>query len=405
MHLGDITIIDLTRILSGPYCTLYFADLGATVIKVEPPGGDDTRSWGPPFIEGESAYFLSINRNKKSVVLDLKTGTGVETLENLIRQADVVVENFRPGTLERLGLGFPHLQELNPRLILASISGFGQTGPYRDLPGYDVIAQGMGGLMGVTGYPGMPPTKPGFSLADVGAGMWAIIGILTALHSREATGRGQWVDISLLDTIISWQTYLAGNFFATEVDPVPLGNAHPNICPYQTFPTQNGFFNLAVGNDKLWRSLCEVINRPEWIDDERFETNAARVTHRDCLVGRLEELFVTHDTEYWMKLLQSHHIPCGPIYRFSEIYQDPHVRQHHMVFKMEHPRAGHISQVNTPIKFSGDPEWEPNYSPPPLLGQHNAEILEAAREGQPGRRLFSALGENSHDEGNVKHGN
>lgn len=398
MGLGDITVIDLTRILSGPYCTLYFADLGATVIKVEPPGGDDTRNWGPPFIHGESAYFLSINRNKKSVVLDLKTPAGLETLENLIRQADVVVENFRPGTLERLGLGFPHLQELNPRVILASISGFGQTGPYRDLPGYDVIAQGMGGLMGVTGYPGMPPTKPGFSLADVGAGMWAIIGILTALHARETTGRGQWVDVSLLDTMISWQTYLAGNFFATGKNPVPLGNAHPNICPYQTFATQNGFLNLAVGNDKLWRSLCEAINRREWVDDERFGTNAARVTHREVLVRDLEDIFATRETEYWIPLLQGYNIPCGPIYRFSELYQDPHVQEHHMVFTMEHPRAGAISQVNTPIKFSGDPEWEPRYSPPPLLGQHNAEILETVQKGRSGRHL-SPDSVNTHPKG------
>jgi crotonobetainyl-CoA:carnitine CoA-transferase CaiB-like acyl-CoA transferase len=372
---SGLRIIDLTRILSGPFCTMYFADLGAEVIKIEPPGGDDTRTWGPPFINGESAYFLSVNRNKKSVVLDLKTDEGKRVLRKMIVNADVVVENFRPGTLEKLGFGFETLKTLNPSIILASISGFGQTGPYRNEPGYDVIAQGMGGLMSVTGPPDGEPVKPGFSLADVSAGMWAIIGILTALQKRQQSPEAQWIDVSLLESIIAFQTYVAGNYFATGKNPVPMGNAHPNICPYQAFPASDGYFNIAVGNDRLWEKFCDGIGRPEWVDDERFRTNPDRVRNRGVLIPLLEELFHSKTVSEWVNLFRSRGIPCGPIYRLSELYNDPFVRERDMLFTVEHPIAGTVRQVGVPVKFLTDSNDKPLASPPPILGQHTEEIL------------------------------
>ncbi|WP_281176311.1 CaiB/BaiF CoA transferase family protein [Alicyclobacillus ferrooxydans] len=370
-----MVIVDLTRILSGPYCTMYFADMGANVIKVEPPGGDDTRTWGPPFINGESSYFLSVNRNKRSIVLDLKSEEGKTALRGLIEKADVVVENFKPGTLDRLGFSFAELQKIKSDIILASISGFGQTGPYRTTPGYDLIAQGMSGFMSVTGDPGGHPLKGGYSLADVGTGMWAIIGILTALHQRALTGKGQWVDVSLLETMLSWQTYQAGNFFATGNNPRPLGNMHPNICPYQSFPAMDGHFNLAVGNDKLWAKCCDVIGRAELTNDPRFATNPDRVSNRDELIPILESEFSKHTVREWVVRFTEANIPCGPINRFSDIYADPAIQERQMVIEAEHPRADVIQMVATPIKYHGVSDDDESVSPPPLLGEHSEEIL------------------------------
>jgi len=374
---SGLRIVDLSRILSGPFCTMYFGDLGADVIKIEPPTGDDTRTWGPPFVEGESAYFLSVNRNKKSVVLDLKDDDDRQRLLGLVRQADVVVENFRPGTLAKLGIGFDVLASVKPDIILVSISGFGQTGPYRDDPGYDVIAQGMSGLMAITGELGGPPVKPGLSLADVSAGMWAIIGILTALYQRRQDQEPQprWIDISLLEAMMAFHTYAAGNFFATGKDPVPLGNAHPNICPYQAFEAADGYMNLAVGNDSLWKRFCEAMGYPEWVTDTRFRTNADRVNNRAILIPLLAEHFISRPVAYWVNLLKESGIPCGPIYRFSDLYADPYIRERNMVFSVEHPTAGTVRQVAHPIKFG--PDAIPHrHSAPPLLGQHTADVLE-----------------------------
>ena len=373
--LNGLTVIDLSRILSGPFATMYLADMGANVIKVEPPTGDDTRTWGPPFLNTESAYFLSVNRNKRSIVLDLKSGVGKRALRRLVQQADVVVENFRPGTLERLGFGYETLKSLNPRVILASISGFGQTGPYRDEPGYDLIAQGMGGLMSVTGQTNGPPVKGGFSLADIGTGMWAVTGILTALVEREKTGKGQWIDVSLLETMISWQTYIAGNYFANGQVPQAMGSAHPNICPYQAFPAANGYFNLAVGNDKLWKTMCLAIGKPEWAEDGRFATNPNRVKNRDELVGLLEAEFKEQTVEAWVSLFRSYKIPCGPIYRVSELFHDPYVIERNMLQTVEHPTAGFVSMVGNPVKFLESPDTEDALAAPPLLGQHTVEVL------------------------------
>jgi crotonobetainyl-CoA:carnitine CoA-transferase CaiB-like acyl-CoA transferase len=370
--LQGIKVIDLTRILSGPFCTMILADMGADVIKVEPPQGDDTRGWGPPFLDTESSYFLSVNRNKRSLVLNLKTAEGRAILLDLVKTADIVVENFRPGTLEKLGIGYEVLKARNERIILASISGFGQTGPYTKRPGYDVIAQGMGGLMAVTGEPDRPPVKVGFSVADVGAGMWATIGILLALQARHLTGKGQWVDASLLDTLISWQTYLAGNYFATGKNPKPMGGAHPNICPYQVFPAKDGYFNLAVGNDSLWRTFCKVMEL-DLADDPRFVTNAKRVENREQLIPLLEAIFKTKSYRHWVDLLDRAGIPVGPVYELSDLFQDPHVLARDMLVTMQHPTVGEIKQVGVAVKLSDTPGEL--VTPPPLLGQHSCEVL------------------------------
>ncbi|MEJ9233052.1 CoA transferase [Peribacillus butanolivorans] len=371
--LKGIKIVDLTRILSGPYCTMTLADLGAEVIKIESPKGDDTREWGPPFLQNESAYFLSVNRNKKSMVLNLKEETGKEIFLKLVKNADVVVENFRPGTLTRLGIGYEVLKEHNPGVILASISGFGQTGTYSQKPGYDVLAQGMGGLMSVTGELGKRPVKAGFSMADVGTGMWAAFGILAALHERNHSGEGQWVDTSLLDTVVSWQTYLASSYFASGKNPEPLGDAHPNIVPYQVFEASDGYFILAVGNDGLWDRFVEVMDLQS-IKDQRFVTNPKRVENREILIPLLNEVFQNKTINDWIALFESVKIPCGPVNKFSDILNDKHMYEREMIIEREHPTLGPIKMLGIPVKFSRTPGEVKTV--PPQLGEHTTEILE-----------------------------
>lgn len=374
LPLEGIKIIDLTRILSGPYCTMTLADLGADVIKIESPEGDDTRKWGPPFIEGESAYYLSINRNKKSVVLNLKEEKGKEVFFRLIKDADVVIENFRPGTLDKLGIGYEVLKMHNPSLILASISGFGQSGSYTQKPGYDLLAQGMGGLMSVTGEPGGRPLKAGFSIADIGTGMWATIGILVALWERQKSGEGQWIDTSLLDTIVSWQTYHAGNYFATNLDPKPLGAEHPNIVPYQVFMASDEYFILAVGNDSLWDKFIEVMNM-ESLKDARFKNNSGRVENRKELTDILEKSFSMKPVKEWIELFESVKIPCGPVNKFSDILNDQHMKDREMVIEYEHEVLGNLKMIGTPIKLSRTPGKVK--SAPPKLGEHTESILKS----------------------------
>lgn len=372
--LAGIKVVDLTRILSGPYCTMTLADLGAEVIKIETPQGDDTRQWGPPFIEGESAYYLSVNRNKKSMVLNLKEEKGKEIFFNLIKDADIVVENFRPGTLKKLGIEYETLKQHNRGIILASISGFGQTGTYSQKPGYDILAQGMGGLMSVTGEPGRRPVKAGFSIADVGTGMWAAFGILVALHERHQSGEGQWIDTSLLDTIVSWQTYLAGNYFASGKDPQPLGDAHPNIVPYQGFEASDGHFIIAVGNDGLWKKFVAVLGLQS-LKDAKYQTNPNRVAHRAELISILEEVFQTKTVNEWIALFEKAKIPCGPVNRMSDILNDQHMYEREMVVEKDHPTLGTIKMLGTPVKFSRTPGEIKTV--PPQLGEHTNEILES----------------------------
>lgn len=373
LPLQGIKVIDLTRILSGPFCTMTLADLGAEVIKIETPNGDDTRQWGPPFINEESAYYLSVNRNKKSIVLNLKEEKGKEVFYKLVKDADVVVENFRPGTLKRLGADYDTLKELNPGIVLASISGFGQTGPYALKPGYDVLAQGMGGLMSVTGEPDGPPVKGGYSLADIGTGMWAIIGILSALRERDISGEGQWVDASLLDTMVSWQTYLAGNYFATGEDPKPLGGAHPNIVPYQVFGASDGHFILAVGNDNLWKSFVEAMDE-DILRDEKYATNPQRVEQRETLLALLEELFANRTVKEWVEIFENAKIPVGPVNKFSDILEDEHIKYREMVVEKEHPTVGNLRMLGIPVKLSRTP-GEIN-TVPPGLGEHSDSVLK-----------------------------
>jgi crotonobetainyl-CoA:carnitine CoA-transferase CaiB-like acyl-CoA transferase len=379
--LDGIRVVDLTRVLSGPYCTMILADLGADVIKVEPPTGDDTRGWGPPFVGGESTYFLSTNRSKRSIVLDLKAERDKQALWDLIATADVLAENFRPGTLARLGFGWDELRVRNPRLVLVSLSGYGQTGPLAGLAGYDLIAQGEGGLMGVTGEPGRPPVKAGFAVADLGSGMWAVIGVLAALRARDVTGVGDHVDVSLLGTMVAWQTYQGQAYLSAGRISGPLGSAHPSIVPYQTFPGSDGYFNLAVGNDGQWDKLCDILERrtegDRWYRDVSLATNAGRVERREAVVRGLSALFQTEPCAEWMREFLRAGIPAGKVANVAEVFENPQVQAQHLVQTAPHPTAGDLPLVRTPITFANG-ELRPPQAPP-LFGADTEDVLARLR--------------------------
>ena len=372
--LAGVRVLDLSRILSGPFATMVFADLGADVIKLENPRtGDDTREWAPPYQGDQSAYFLSVNRNKRGVAVDLKTEQGRDIALRLADRADVLMENFRPGTAGRLGLGYDALAARNPRLIYASISGFGQTGPYANEPGYDAIAQALGGLMSVTGEADGNPVRAGNSAADLGAAMWAAIGILAALHARHATGRGEWIDISLLDGQIASLTYLAGGYFASGEVPRRYGSAHPSIVPYQALRTGDGLLMVAVGNDALWQRFAPLLGLPELADDPRFATIPQRVANRTELIPLIEAALATRGSAAWAEELSRVGIPAGPINGVDAALAHPQVRAREMVLTTEHPTAGTLRMTGSPIKLS-------NYTttvrrPPPTLGEHTDEVL------------------------------
>ena len=372
--LENLTVLDLSRALAGPYCTLMLADMGADVIKIEQPGsGDDSRGWGPPFLNGESAYFLSINRNKRSITLNLKEKEGKEIFYKLAKDADVVIENFRPGTTEKLGIDFAKISEINERIIYCSISGFGQDGPYRYKPGYDLILQGMGGLMTMTGEEGGAPIKIGVAITDIAAGMFGAYGVVLALFNREKTKKGQYIDISMLDCQVSWLTYQAGAFFATGDSPRRLGSAHPTIVPYQAFKTQTGYINVAVGSEKLWSSFCEALGHEALAENPDYKTNRDRVKNRDILIPLLQQIIAEKSTEEWLQVLDDHGVPAGPIYTFNQIFSDPQVLHRNMLVEMDHPTAGRIKQTGVQIKLSETPGALEH--PPPLLGEHTEEIL------------------------------
>lgn len=373
--LDGLTVLDFTRVLSGPYCTMLLADMGARVIKIEQPGrGDDTRAWGPPFLHGESAYFLSINRNKESLTLDLKHASAGRVLDPLLQQADVLVENFRPGTMERLGLGYDSIARRCPRLVYCSISGFGQTGPRRAEPGYDAVIQGEGGLMSITGATDGPPFRLGVAIADIVSGMFAAQGIAMALLARVRTGRGQRVDIGMLDATAALLTYQAGIYFATGVTPGRMGNRHPTIVPYETFPASDGEFVVAVGNDEQWRRFCGIIGAAPLADDERFATNRDRVSHYDELRPLLADRLRSRRRDEWVGDLKAAGVPCGSVREVAEVLEDPHLDARRMIETVDHVSAGAVRVLGVPIKLSDTPGAV--RSAPPALGQHTDRILE-----------------------------
>ncbi len=374
--LEGVRVLDLTRALAGPFCTLMLGDYGADVIKIELPGaGDDTRHWGPPFIGEESAYFLSINRNKRSLTLNFKEEQAREIFLKLVAQSDVVVENFTPGVMGRLGLEYAAVKQANPNIIYCSISGFGQDGPYQSRPAYDQIMQGISGLMSITGELGGEPQKVGVAVTDIGSGMWAAFAVMSALHHRSQHGEGQYIDISMLDAQIAWLTYQAAYYFAYDRPPQRLGAAHPTLVPYQAFMCQDGkYLNVAVGSERLWDRFCQAVKREDLKDRPEFATNGVRVENRATLVPLLQEYFLTRAADDWVADLQQHNVPAGPINDLADVFSDPQVLHREMLLEMNHPTLGAIKQTGLPIKFSLTPGGLDR--PPPLLGEHNGQILK-----------------------------
>jgi crotonobetainyl-CoA:carnitine CoA-transferase CaiB-like acyl-CoA transferase len=369
--LEGVTVLDLTRVLSGPYCTMMLADLGARVIKIEQPDkGDDTRHWGPPFIGSESAYFLSINRNKESVTVDFKHPDGRALVDALVARSDVVVENFRPGTLEKVGFDYASLAKRHPRLVYCSISGFGQTGPRSREAGYDAVLQAEGGLMSITGTADGPPIRVGVAIADIVTGMFAAQGLTAALFARERTGRGQLVDIAMLDSVVALLTYQAGIYFASDTSPKRMGNRHPTIVPYETFAAADGEFVLAVGNDDQWRRFCEVACITP---DDRFATNKGRVTGYAELKPMLSNVLTRQRRQYWIEKLQAAGVPCGSVRDFGETFGDPQIAAREMIAAVEHSLIGRTRVLGTPLKLSDTPAAV--RSAPPALGQHTDAVL------------------------------
>ncbi len=372
--LSGTTVIDFTRVLSGPYCTMVLADLGARVIKIEHPvRGDDTRHWGPPFVATESAYFLSINRNKESVTLDFKKSEGLAVLERLFATADVMVENFRPGTLDAAGLGAEALTQRFSRLIYCSISGYGQTGPRREEPGYDAVMQAEGGLMSITGERDGPPYRLGVAITDIVSGLFAAQGVLAALVSRATTGRGQRVDIGMLDATAALLTYQAGNYFVSGEVPARMGNRHPTITPYESFETADGDLVIAGGNDDLWRRLCGALDLDGLSDDPRFRTNKDRVANRDELRPIFDRVLKTRTRAEWVERLAKVGVPCGSVREISEVLADPQIAARDMIAEVDHPTVGRTRVIGSPLKLSGTP---PSVrTAPPTLGQHTETVL------------------------------
>jgi crotonobetainyl-CoA:carnitine CoA-transferase CaiB-like acyl-CoA transferase len=372
--LSDITVLDFTRVLSGPYCTMLLADMGARVIKIEQPRrGDDTRAWGPPFVSGESSYFLSINRNKESLTLDLKSPSAKPILDALLERADVVVENFRPGTMERLGLSYDTLTKAHPRLIYCSVSGFGQTGPRSAEPGYDAVIQGEAGLMSITGAADGPPYRLGVAIADIVSGMFAAQGVAFALLARARTGRGQRVDVGMLDATAALLTYQAGIYFATGTTPGRMGNRHPTIVPYETFEASDGDFVVAVGNDEQWRRFCKIIEADALAADDRFATNRARVINYNELRPVLAERLRQRPRNHWVDALKADGVPCGSVRAVSEVLEDRQLDARSMIETVDHVSAGAIRVLGVPVKLSDTPGSV--RSAPPALGQHTDKIL------------------------------
>lgn len=383
--LAGLKVLDLSRVLAGPWAGQLLADLGADVVKVERPGaGDDTRAWGPPFLKdaegrdtSEAAYFLCANRNKRSIAIDFTRPEGQQQVRALAARADVLIENFKVGGLAVYGLDYASLQALNPRLVYCSVTGFGQDGPYATRAGYDFMIQSLGGLMSVTGRAdgeqGAGPVKVGVALTDVLTGLYASNAVLAALAERERSGLGQYIDLALLDVQVACLANQALNYLSTGQAPSRLGNAHPNIVPYQDFPTADGDLILTVGNDNQFRKFCVAAGHPEWADDSRFSTNAARVAHRTELVPLIRQVTVFRTTAEWVALLEQAGVPCGPVNDLAAVFADPQVQARGLQLRMPHPQSGHVDLVANPIRFSRTPVTYRR--PPPLLDQHADEVL------------------------------
>ncbi len=371
--LAGVRVLDLTRVLAGPFCSMILGDMGAEVIKIEEPGkGDDTRSW-PPFLGGEATYFLSVNRNKQSLTLNLKAPEGRAILQKLARKSDVVLENFRTGTMERLGLGYKSLAKLNPRLVYCAISGFGESGPESARAGYDLVVQAESGIMDITGFEDGPPVKVGTSIADLVAGMSAAHGITLALLARHRTKRGQKVEISMQDAMAALLTYQAGIYFGTGNKPGRRGNKHPSIVPYEVFKAADAYLTLGVANNSLWERCCVALEHPELMKDPRYATVAARVQNRDVLVPRLNEILGTRSADDWLKRFEEVGVPAGRIRTVAEVCESAHLKARGMIVTLPHPKAGALRVLGVPVRLHATPGKA--ITPPPLLGQHTERVL------------------------------
>ncbi len=372
--LAGIKVLELAQIMAGPTCGMMLADMGADVIKIEKiPGGDDSRSYREPRVNGVSAPFLVLNRNKRGLALDLKHPKGVEVLKRLVVQSDVLTENYRMGTMEKLGIGYADLKTIHPGLIYATVSGYGRTGPLAEKPGFDLIAQGFSGLMSITGYPGHAPAKTGNSVADINAGILACVGILAALIHKMKTGEGQLVETSLMEAAMQQTYWQAAMFFATGVSAGPLGSAHPLTAPYQAFQTQDGYVNIGGANQPNWERIADTLGHPEWKTDPRFETNTQRLAHQDALTQAIESVLTQHPTAHWITTLESAGVPVGPVNSIAQAFTHPQAIAREMVVETTHPKAGRVKGVGHPVKFSALPRPEPK--PAPELGQHSRHIL------------------------------
>lgn len=376
MPLESMRVVDASQILAGPYCTMLLADMGADVVKIEKPGGDDTRRMGPPFVNDEAAAFMAMNRNKRSAVVNTKTPEGVAAVKRLLADADVFIENYRAGAMDRAGLGYDDLHALNPALIYCSISGFGRTGPYAQRAGFDLVAQGMSGVMSFTGHPGTPPVKVGVPMADLNAGIYAAYGILTAYIHRLKTGEGQYLEVSILEAALAYTVWESSSYFATGITPGPLGSAHRLSAPYQALATADGHLNLGAPNQANWERLCNAIGRTDLLERPEYADNAGRLTNQPQLEADLEETFRQHPTAHWEALLTDAGVPCGPIYDMAQVWSDPQIQARDMRVDLEHPTAGTIGNIGLAAKLYGSPGAIRTAAP--ALGQHTREVLAAA---------------------------
>ncbi|MQF63786.1 CoA transferase [SAR202 cluster bacterium AD-802-L14_MRT_200m] len=372
--LEDVRVLDCSQILAGPFCSMLLADMGADVIKIEKPnGGDDTRRMGPPFIDTESAAFLAMNRNKRSIVLNFKEQSGVQAMKTLVKDADIVIENYRTGTMARLGLGYEDLKNINPGIIYCSISGFGRTGPYANRGGFDLVAQGMSGLMSITGVPDSPPVKVGVPIADMNAGMFATYGILTAYINKLRTKKGQYLEISLLEAAIAYTVWESAGYFATGDIAEPLGSSHRNSAPYQALKTKDGHINVGAPNQSNWERFANAIERSDLVTRNEFKDNASRLVNRESLERELELTLTTKNSSEWLEVLEKSGVPAGPILNISEVWNDPQVEARNMKVTLDHPTAGKITNIGLAAKLYSTPGRITK--PAPLLGEHTREIL------------------------------